>query len=60
MNTYTLLCLKWTTNKDRLYSTWNSAQCAVAASMGGEFKGEWTHVYVWLNPFVIYLKLSQC
>ena len=22
---YTLLCLKWVTNKDLLYSTWNSA-----------------------------------
>ena len=21
--------------------------------------GEWIHVYVWLNPFSIYLKLSQ-
>ena len=24
---YTLLYLKWITNKDLLYSTWNSAQC---------------------------------
>ena len=22
--------------------------------------GEWTHVYVWLNPFTIHLKLSHC
>ena len=22
--------------------------------------GEWTHVYVWLNPFAVHLKLSQC
>ena len=28
---YTLLYLKWITNKDPLYSTWNSAQCYVAA-----------------------------
>ena len=27
---YTLY-LKWITNKDLLYSTWNSAQCCVAA-----------------------------
>ena len=27
----TLLYLKWITNKDLLYSTWNSAQCYVAA-----------------------------
>ena len=25
---------------------WNSAQCDVAAWMGGEFGGEWIHVYV--------------
>ena len=30
------LCLKWITNKDLLYSTWNSAQCCMAAWMGGE------------------------
>ena len=31
MDMYTLLYLKWITNKDLLYSTWNSAQCYVAA-----------------------------
>ena len=31
---YTLLYLKWIINKDLLYSTWNSAQCYVAAWMG--------------------------
>ena len=36
----TLLYLKWITNKDLLYSTGNSAQCYVAAWMGGEFRGE--------------------
>ena len=40
-----LLCFKWITNKDLLYSTWNSAHCFVAAWMGGEFGGEWIHVY---------------
>ena len=42
--------LKWITNQDLLYSTWNSAQCYVAAWMGGEFGGEWIHMYVWLSP----------
>ena len=37
----------------------NSAQCFVAAWMGGEFRGEWAQVYVWLSPFTIHLKLSQ-
>ena len=55
----TLLYLKLITNKDLLYSTWNSAQCYVAAWMGGEFGREWIHVYVWLSPF-IQLKLLQC
>jgi len=31
----------------------------VAAWMGGEFGGEWVHVYVWLNPFTVHLKLPQ-
>ena len=44
--TYTLLYLKWTTNKDLLCSTGNSAQCPVAAWMEGEFGGEWIHVHV--------------
>ena len=52
MDMYTLLNFKWITNKDLLYSTWNSAQCYAAAWMGGEFMGEWIQVYVWLSPFV--------
>ena len=59
MDMYTLLNFKWITNKDLLYSTWNSAQCYVATGMGGEFRGEWIHVYVWLRPFSVPLKLSQ-
>ena len=27
--------------------------------MGGEFGGEWTPVYVWLDLFALHLKLSQ-
>ena len=46
MDMYTLLDLKWITNKDLLYSTWNSAQCCVAAWMGGEFGGKLIHVYM--------------
>ena len=59
MDMYTLLYLKWITNKDVLYSTGNSAQCYVAAWMGREFGGEWIHVYVWLSPFAVCLKLLQ-
>ena len=32
LDMYTLLYLEWITNKDLLYSTWNSVQCYVAAS----------------------------
>ena len=56
---YTLLYLKWITNKDLLCSTGNSAQCYVAAWMGVEFGGEWIHVYVWLSRLAACLKLSQ-
>ena len=59
MDVYTLLYLKWITNKDVLYSAWNSAQCHVAAWMGVGFGGEWIHVYVRLSPFAVHLKLSQ-
>ena len=59
MEGYTLLYLKWITNKDLLYSTGNSAQCYVAAWIGGEFGGEWIHVYVRLSPFPAHMKLSQ-
>ena len=45
---YTLLYLKWITNKNLLYSTWNSAQCYVPVGVGEGFGGEWIHVYVWL------------
>ena len=48
---YILLHLKRIVNEDLQYSTWNSSQCYVAAWMGGEFGGEWIHVYARLNPF---------
>ena len=44
MDGYQLLYLKWITNKNLLYSTWNSAQCYVAAWMGAEFGRERIHV----------------
>ena len=59
MDRYTLLYSKWITNKDLLYGTGNSAQCYVAAWIGGESGGEWIHVHVWLSPFPAHPKLSQ-
>ena len=58
MDVDTRLCLTWRTSKDLLHSTRNSAQCHVAAGMGGEFTGEWMHECVWLSPFADHLKLS--
>ena len=59
MDMYTLLYLKWMTNKYLLYSTWNSARCYVAAWIGGEFCGRKIHVYEWLSRSAVRLKLSQ-
>ena len=59
MDMYILLCLKWISDKDLLYSTWNSAQCYVAAWMGGSLGRNGQLMYVWLCPFTVHLKLSQ-
>ena len=58
MDMHTLLYLKWITNKDLLYSTGNSVQCHMAAWMGEGFRGTRIHVYVWLSPLAVHLKLS--
>ena len=50
MHVYTLLYLKylkWIINKDLLYSTWNSAQCYVAAWMVRVDLGESGYLYVY-------------
>ena len=44
---YTLLYLKWVTNKDLLCSTGNSAQRYVAAWMGGELGGWNEYLYMY-------------
>ena len=59
MDMYTLLYLKWITNKVPLYSIWNSAQCYVAAWVEGEFGRKWIHVCIWLSPFAVHLKWPQ-
>ena len=53
---HTPLYLKWIPTKDLLSSTEYSAQCYVAAWMGGEFREEWIPVYVWLSPFIVHWK----
>ena len=46
MDVDTWLCLTWRTSKDLLHSPRNSAQCDVAARMGGEFGGERIRVHI--------------
>ena len=58
MDMYTLLYLKWITNKVLLYSTKNSAQCYMADWMGEKFSGDQIHVYVWLSPFTVLLTIT--
>ena len=46
---YTLLFLKWITSWDLLYSTWNSAQCYVAAWIWGVLgENGCMYVYGWV------------
>ena len=47
MDMDTLLYLTWRTSKDLLDSTGNSAQCHVAAWMGGEFGGVCGYMYMY-------------
>ena len=55
INMYTLLYLKWITIKVLLYSIGNSAQCYVAAWMGGELRE--IDTYICMSSFVVHLKL---
>ena len=55
MDRYILLYFKWITNRDllELYSM-------ICDSLNGRgVGGEWIHIYVWLSPFTVHLKVSQ-
>ena len=43
---FTLLNIKWITDKDLLYSTGNATQYLVMMYMGKQFLKEWIYVYV--------------
>ena len=43
---FSLLCIKWTTNKELLYSTGNSTQYSVITYMGKEFEREQICMYI--------------
>ena len=51
--------VKSKTNKDLLYSTGNSTQYSVITYMGKESEKELIYVYVYLNHFAVYPKLTQ-
>lgn len=47
---YTLLYLRWLTNKDLLYSRGNSAQCYMAAWIGGGLRESgYMYMYGWVH-----------
>ena len=50
--------LGWTTPPDRHPKLCPLPWCPIP-TLGREFGGEWIHIYVWLNPFAVHLKLSQ-
>ena len=52
---YTLLYLKWITNKDPLYIELYSMLCGSLDGRGFGIEG--IYVYVWLSPFTVHLKL---
>ena len=60
---YTLLYLKWITNKSLLYTTWNSTQYYVPAWMGGGLgENRYMYMYGWipsLSPETITILLSN-
>ena len=56
---YTLLYIKWITNKDLLYSTRNSPQYSVMTYMGKGSKEEWICVYAYLIYFAVQQKSTQ-
>ena len=49
---FTLLYLKWITNKDLLYSTGNSALHYVAAWIGGELGGVCMSLYIYSHTCI--------
>ena len=64
MDMYTLLYLKWITNKDLLVlgTYWfHREPCSILCDSldGRGVWGEWIHIYVWLNPFDVHQKLAQ-
>ena len=57
IHVYTLLYIKWVASKDLLRNSGNST---LGGSLDGRGSGgQWIHVYLWLSPLNVRLKLSQ-
>ena len=56
---YTLLCIKYVTNENPLYSTGNSTQYSVVTRVGRKSKKERIYVYMWPIHFATQQKLTQ-
>ena len=54
-----LLHLKWITNKVYCIAQGTLLNVMWQPGLGGGVGREWIHVYVWLSPFTVHLKLSQ-
>ena len=54
-----ILCIKYITNENLLYSTGNSTQSSVVTWMVRKSKNEWIYVYIWLTHFTVEQKLTQ-
>ena len=48
------------TKKDLLYSTGNYNQYFIISYRGKESEKEYTYMYIYLNHFSVYLKLTHC
>ena len=60
MVVYTLLYLKWITNKNLLYSTWNSLSVMCWPGFEGNLEGKNGYIYMYdLSPFTLHVKLPQ-
>ena len=50
---YTILCIKWITNENLLYSIENSTQCSVMTCKGRKTKKDEISEYVWMIHFAV-------
>ena len=59
LDLYTVLYLKWITNKDLLYSTGTLRNARWQLGWEQHLEENGYMLYVWLSPFAVHLRLSQ-